>query len=240
MVNAAEKGGSYVPPPPKPPSTKVVVQPGSKILHTQPRKKKTTVSRSRSSTPRRSSSNYRSSSSSHRSNAVARRATKPRSTRRATPVTPPPVPPKVIKPVAPPKPPGIATSLRSDATYQKQMAAYAKALADFQADQTLQRGDYETGYQNTYRDIGLAKEDALENLENDYAARGLLRSSLYNTDVGKLTQEYQNQYNDLSKQRTNFLDQLVQGLTGFKNEQSVQQQNAMDEALRRRAERYNL
>lgn len=149
---------------------------------------------------------------------------------------------KVVTPVAPPKPapPTNANYLRSDSTYQRQLAAYAKSLADFQAEQGLSRTDYDTGYANTKRDIGLAKNDALHGLENDYASRGMLRSSLYNTDVGKLNQEYGNQYTDLDKQRTAFLDQLTQQLGGYKNEQSTQQQNAMQEALRRRAEQYNL
>lgn len=222
---------------PKPPSNKVVKQPRSKVVVSKPRT--SSASRRRTSSVRRSSS-----SRNYRSSAVQRRATsssKPRSVARSTPVAPKP-PAKIIKPVAPPKPaaPSNATFLRSDSTYQRQMAAYAKALVDYQADQGLQRTDYDTTYGNTKRDIGLAKTDALGDLENDYAARGLLRSSLYNTDVGKLNQEYQNQYTDLDKQRTSFLDQLTQGLTGFKNEQSVQQQNAQAEALRRRAEKYNL
>lgn len=160
--------------------------------------------------------------------------------RKTTPVLPQKPTAKVIEPPAPPKPPSNADWLRSDSTYQRQLAGYAKALSDFNADQLLQRGDYQTGYANTRRDIGLAKDDAAHDLENDYAARGLLRSSLYNDDLGKLNQEYQNQYTDLDKQRTAFLDQLTQGLTSFRNEQSVQQQNAQAEALRRRAEKYNL
>lgn len=150
---------------------------------------------------------------------------------------------KVIAPPAPPpppKPPTNAAWLGSDTTYQRQAAAYKKALADYQAEQGLSRTDYETGYQNQRRDIGLSKTDALSDLQNDYASRGLLRSSLYNTDVGQLNQQYQNQYTDLDKQRTGFLDQLMQSLTGFKNEQSTQTQNAMAEALRRKAEKYNL
>jgi hypothetical protein len=120
------------------------------------------------------------------------------------------------------------------------MAAYNKALADYQAEQGLSRADYEKNYQGTRRDIGLAKQDALTDMENDYAARGLLKSSLYNTDVGKLNQQYQNQYNDLDSQRTNFLAQLAQQLGVFNSQQSVQKQNAQQEALRRRAEQYNL
>jgi hypothetical protein len=113
-------------------------------------------------------------------------------------------------------------------------------MKDFQADQGLARTDYETGYQGTYRDIGLAKADAAENLKNDFASRGLLQSSLYNEGLGDLNTQYQNQYNDLLKQRTSFLDQLAQEYNKYKGDQSVQQQNAMQEALRRKAEKYNL
>lgn len=167
-----------------------------------------------------------------------RRTTNSQSTPKAptgnTKVIAPPAPPP------PPKPPTNAAYLGSDTTYQRQSAAYKKALADFQAEQGLSRTDYDTGYQNTRRDIGLSKADAAEDLQNDYASRGLLRSSLYNTDLGELNQQYQNQYTDLDKQRTAFFDQLMQQLTGFKNEQATQQQNAMAEALRRKAEKYNL
>lgn len=201
--------------------------------------------KTRSSSSNNNSNYSRNSSVTRRINrSSSSRSTGSRS-RKATPSSPPPSSSKQIVPPAPPKPvppppPGNATFLRSDSTYQKQMAAYAKALADFQADQGLARTDYETGYQQNFRDIGLAKGDAAESLENDYASRGLLKSSLYNTALGDLNQQYQNQYTDLSKQRTGFLDQLGQELGKYKNEQSVQQQNAMQEALRRRAEKYNL
>lgn len=187
-----------------------------------------------------------SSNNTHRNTAVRNRATgHSRSNSRTSDSTPrrPTGNTKVIQPPAPPpppKPPTNAAWLGSDTTYQRQSAAYKKALADYQAEQGLSRTDYETGYQNQRRDIGLSKADALQDLQNDYASRGLLRSSLYNTDMGQLNQQFQNQYTDLDKQRTGFLDQLMQQLTGFKNEQSTQQQNAMAEALRRKAERYNL
>lgn len=251
MANAAEKGRAAPPPLPKPPG--LVGHPGASSggqRRTTPRPKKVTPKRTarvaRSSSSSGSNrNNYRTNSLVKKSSGGSRRRSsggENRSVTRTTPRTPTKPTTKVVKPVAPPKP-AVPTNrdwLRSDSTYQRQLAAYAKALADYQADQGLQRGDYESNYQNTYRDIGLSKTDALRDLENDYAARGLLRSSLYNTDVGELNQQYQNQYTDLSKQRTAFLDQLTQGLTGFKNEQSVQQQNAMAEAVRRRAEKYNL
>ena len=211
-----------VTPPPPPPPRRVVRA-----------KKRSSGGSSRSS----GGTNYRQQSYARKSSGGSNRSIS-RSTPRTTNSNA-----KVVKPVAPPKPPPPPSSsvyLKSDSTYQRQLAAYAKALSDFSAEQGLSKADYNTNYANTRRDIGLAKEDASTNLENDYASRGLLRSSLYNTDVGKLNQEYQNQYTDLDKQRTAFLDQLTQQLTGYKNEQATQSQNAMSEALRRRAEKYNL
>lgn len=185
-----------------------------------------------------------SSRSSSRDNAIRRKATSTGSRNNDRGSTRPPSTPtaKIVQPPAPPKPvpPGNATFLRGDSTYQRQMAAYNKAMADFQADQGLSRADYETGYQGTYRDIGLAKSDAAESLKNDFASRGLLQSSLYNEGLGDLNTQYQNQFNDLAKQRTSFLDQLAQEANKYKGDSAVQQQNAMNEALRRRAEKYNL
>lgn len=217
----------------KPPATKVVKQPRSKVLSGggTPTRRRTrrTSSGNNNSVGRRISRNTSSNSSGSRR-------------RSSTPKSPPSGTSKRITPPAPPKPvaPTNANWLRSDSTYQRQLAAYAKALADFQADQGLARGDYETGYQSTFRDIGLAKQTASDDLENDYASRGLLKSSLYNTALGDLNQQYQNQFTDLGKQRTAFLDQLGQEFSKYKNEQSTQQQNAMQEALRRRSEKYNL
>lgn len=222
----------------KAPSPKVPKMPRSKVL----------ISTGNSGTRRRISNNNNNNNSGHR-NALRRRSSNSSSssghrnnTHTSTPSSPPQSTSKVIKPAAPPKPviPDTGSYLKSDSTYQKQMAAYAKSLADFQADQGLAKTDYDTGYQGTYRDIGLAKQDASENLKNDFASRGMLQSSLYNEGLGDLNNQYQNQYNDLAKQRTGFLDQLTQELTKYRNEQGTQSQNAQAEALRRRQEKYNL
>lgn len=215
----------------KPPSNKVPVMPRSKVLVSSGSSHKSSASSTKNSAIRRRQQNNsnNSSSSNH-------------SMHSSTPSSPPQSTAKVIAPAAPPKPviPDTGSYLKSDSTYQKQMAAYAKSLSDFQADQGLAKTDYETGYQGTYRDIGLAKKDATQNLQNDYASRGMLQSSLYNQGLGELNNQYQNQYNDLGKQHTSYLDQLAQELIKYKNEQGTQSQNAQAEALRRRQEKYNL
>jgi hypothetical protein len=239
MANMQEKGTTGATIAPRPPSGHPTQRrKPAKVVPRQPRSK--VLSGGGSSSSRR-----RTKQPVYRQQALQRRAsgtTSSRRTRSSAPRKPAPQTSKTITPPAPPKPapPNNATWLRSDSVYQRQLAAYAKSLADFQADQGLARTDYDTGYQNTFRDIGLAKADASEDLKNDYAARGMLQSSLYNEGLGELNTQYQNQFNDLSKQRTSFLDQLGQELTKYKNEQGSQQSNAMQEALRRRAEKYNL
>jgi hypothetical protein len=217
--------------------------PPKRVVPKQPRSKVrvgggTTNNNNRKKTSNNDRDNYR-------SNAVERRATgNRRSSGRVKETTPKAVPPvaKTIIPPAPPKPapPKASDYLRTDSTYQRQAAAYQKSLADFMADQGLASADYNSGYQQTFRDIGLAKGDAQQSLKDDYASRGMLQSSLYNEGLGELNTQYQNQFNDLTKQRTSFLDQLAQEQAKYKNEQGTQLTNAQQEALRRRAEKYGL
>lgn len=234
------------------PKKKVVARKRTKT--TTPKKvvsrKRAVVSRSR--TRSESNNNYeqpRRRRRSSSSNTRTRRSTTPaRSYERAAPKRvapkPPPAPTaKIVKPAAPPKPPpppSVDKYLAGDSTYQRQLAAFNKALADYQAEQGLSRQDYQTTFDQNYRDIGVSKTEALDNLEEDFASRGLLKSGLYTADLGELNKQYQNQYTDLQSQRTGFLDQLVQDLTKYKNEQGVQKGNAYAEAVRRRAEKYNL
>lgn len=195
--------------------------------------------RSKRPRPTSSNTNYSNNRSQNRSRAANRRRS---SNQQKVPQTPQPSTAKVIKPTAPPKPvaPDLNKYLAGDSTYQRQLAAFNKSLSDFNTDQTLARSDYQANYGNTFRDIGLAKGDAAKALQDDYASRGMLKSGLYNQDVGELNQQYQNQYGDLSKQQMNFLAQLGQEGNKYRNEQTVQKQNAQAEAARRRAEKYNL
>lgn len=239
-------GGTRTPPPPPP---RLTGHPGagaggqrvmrsSRSSSRMPMQPKSTISIA----PRRSS--YRSTGSSNRTASLGRRISRSNSggSRPSAPSSPPSSASKVITPAAPPKPvaPDVNSYLKGDSTYQRQLAAYAKSLSDFQVDQNLATTDQNTSFQNTRRDIGLSKTDAQNSLQNDFASRGLLQSSLYNTDLGKLNQQYQNQFTDLDKQRTQFLSQLGQELNKYTGEQGVQKQNAQQEALRRRAEKYNL
>lgn len=231
LSNETGNGSGGVVKPPRPPSTP------SNGGRPHPPPSASRPSRRRRNPPP-SNTSYNNNKSQNRSRAANRR----RSNRPQSPNPPQPPTSKVIVPTAPPKPvaPDLQKFLAGDSTYQKQLAGFNKSLADFGTDQGLAKRDYTTNYNNTYRDIGLAKGDASKSLQDDFASRGLLKSGLYNQSLGELNQQYQNQYGDLSKQQLAFLAQLGQEGKKYQNEQSLQKQNARDEAARRRAEKYNL
>lgn len=205
--------------------------------HPTQRRRTVTPPRITGTRTRISNTHYANNKGQNYSRAVSRRITSSR-----TPSAPQRPTNKVIVPTAPPKPvaPDLNKFLAGDSTYQRQLAAYNKSLADFGADQGLAKSDYTTNFNNANRDIGLARTEASNNLENDYASRGLLKSGLYNTAVGDLNSQYQNQTNDLNSQQTAFLAGLAQELNKYKTDQGVQKGNAYNEAVRRRAEQYNL
>lgn len=188
-----------------------------------------------------SNRNYSKNQGQSRVRAAQRRSTSRKTSSSSTPKPTQAVAKRIVPP-SPPKPvaPDINKFLAGDSTYQRQLADFGKSLSDFQADQGLASTDYTTNYGNTRRDIGLAKTDASEGLEEDYASRGMLKSGLYNEALGELNQQYQNQYVDLDKQKTSFMDQLAQELKKYQGEQGVQKGNAYADAARRRAEKYNL
>lgn len=226
MANREERSGGATAPPPRAP---VSPQKPSSVLQ---------GNRPGATRRRTTNTNYSNNQGQNRSRAINRRS----GGGSKTPSSPGRPDSKIIVPPSPPKPvaPDLKKFLAGDSTYQRQVAAFAKSLADFQADQGIDKSDYMTNYTNTQRDIGLAKGDASKHLEDDYASRGLLKSGLYNTALGELNQQYQNQFGDLDKQKLGYLSGLGQELTKYNNGLGVQKGNAYNEAVRRRAEQYNL
>ena len=136
--------------------------------------------------------------------------------------------------------PNLLDYVKGDSTYMQQWAGFNKAAADFAAEQGLNRSDYMSRYGQTKRDWGINRREAFENLQDDYASRGIVRSGLYNTARGDVDRLTLNQLRDLDTQKTGFMRGLGLESTRFKNEQWLARQQALADASRRRQERYNL
>lgn len=172
----------------------------------------------------------------------------------ATPAPPPPPPP--------PPPPSPEDYLKGDAAYQAQVAALAKALSDYTADDTAQRTKYETDYGEGLKSLGWTPDDpktadinegawnwedqltasgrASQNQTNDFASRGMLQSSAYAQAVNDLQRSFNDQLGTVNRARSDFLSQRDRDLAAYKNENTATGQTARAESLARRAAQYGL
>lgn len=139
--------------------------------------------------------------------------------------------------------------LSGDASYQAQLAALNAALqnttADYTAQKTRYEGDYNTGLKNlgwmndtngwNREDQNTSSGRAFQNMQNDFASRGLLQSSGFATNTDDLFRNLNDQRGQLGDGRKNFLDDLTRQEAQFKSEDKLSRQSAQAEALARRA-----
>lgn len=146
----------------------------------------------------------------------------------------PPPPPK------PPAPPTLEAFSAKDSTYQSQLSALKKALADYLAQQGQSKTQYLTSYGADKKTLGENRTQGLSDLENDYASRGLLQSGLYADSLSDLNADFDKRQAALDQARAAFLAQQTNDLTNFKSEQQIAQQKALQEAAARRAAQYGI
>lgn len=150
----------------------------------------------------------------------------------SAPSSPPPTVPGPI--------PSIDDFLNSDAGYQQQINDLGNSLSQFLADVGRRRGTLQTDYGVSQKALSDQRVQDLANLENDYGARGILRSGLYGKAVGDYETEYGNRQSDLARQEQDALAQLDQQTSSFQSSQDLQKQAAMADAIRRRAANYGI
>lgn len=148
----------------------------------------------------------------------------------AAPAAPPP----------PPAPPNLQQFSAKDSTYQNQLSALKKALADYMAQQGQAQTQYLTGYTGDLDTLKQNRTQGLGDLENDYASRGLLQSGLYADSLSDLNTDYDKRQSALEQAKAAFLANQGSDLTNFKSEQQITQQRALQEAAARRAAQYGV
>lgn len=136
--------------------------------------------------------------------------------------------------------PSVEDWLTGDTTYQDQQAQLRRAYADFQATQNLNKNNYELSYAQQLRDLGQQKEQGFTNLEDDYASRGLLKSGVYAKAFSNLQDQFNNRQSDLDTAKAQYLAGLNQSLSSFQNDQNTTLTSAKQQAIARRAAKYNL
>ncbi len=139
-----------------------------------------------------------------------------------------------------PPPPSLNSWLKTDADYQDQLRAFAKTLADETSNITQRQGTVKADYQSGVSAMGDQRVKDLQDIMNDFAARGLLKSGLYGQRQADYEKTYNTNLGNLSRNETTQLGDLGTEQTQFQRQQELQKETARKEAAARRAAKFGL
>lgn len=139
-----------------------------------------------------------------------------------------------ISPTAPVQP-NVDEWLANDVAYKTQSDQLAKAWADYQAQSKQTEGQYRTDYTSKQAELGKTRELAGQELEADYASRGMLGSGLYAKAYTDYTTDYDNRQKQLDTGLSDFLANLLAQTNNYKSEQDIVAEKAKQDAIARRA-----
>lgn len=128
--------------------------------------------------------------------------------------------------------------LAGDETYQGQLSTLQKELEDFILSNKSQRGDVREDFTLTSSRIGDERTRALEQMKEDFAARGMLQSSEFADSMGEYDKQYQQRTGDLTRDRDRQLEALLESLGMYRTSNRNERANARAEAIRRRTEAF--
>lgn len=138
------------------------------------------------------------------------------------------------------RPPRLQEFLAGDDVFQSQISQLQKELENFMTSNRDQRGDVNESFQEALQRMGSERSRALEEMEADFASRGLLNSGLYTDAVGDYNKEYGTRRGDLQTDKSNSLEELIQSAGNFQTDTRGQREAARQEAIRRRAQQFGL
>lgn len=136
--------------------------------------------------------------------------------------------------------PTINSYLGTDSTYQQAVSGGKRSLNDFLSELTRRRGEATTQFGQTTASMEHDRVQQLEDLKNEFASRGLIQSGLYGSEQGKFQQKFTEQQTALQQQQAALLADLMSQETNYRRENDLSTQQAKQEALLRRAQKFNI
>lgn len=144
------------------------------------------------------------------------------------------------KPKPKPKPPSIKAYLAGDEAYQQAQRGSKRSMRDFLSDLQRRRGEAKTTFGQTQEAMELDRTRQLEEMKNEFASRGLIHSGLYGKEQGEFQEDFMTQMQALEQQQAGLLADLVSERTNFRRESELAMEAARQEALARRASKFDL
>lgn len=136
--------------------------------------------------------------------------------------------------------PSLASYLGTDSTYQSAISGGKRSLADFLSEIGRKRGEANTQFNQTTASMERDRTQQLEDLRNEFASRGLINSGLYGQEQGTFQQKFTEQQTALQQQQAGLLADLLSQQKNYQRENDLATEAAKQEALARRAAKYNI
>lgn len=150
-------------------------------------------------------------------------------------VTPPKKKTTTKKPKAKAKSSKTDKYLAGDTTYQRQISDFNRSKADYEANYKRQSGILNRDYTESQRALNRqGTQDRLDQ-QNDFAGRGILHSGVFAKALGDYNTEFNARMKSLLSGRTDQLGDLSAQRKSFLSQLAIEQANAREDALRRRA-----
>lgn len=136
--------------------------------------------------------------------------------------------------------PRLRKYLASDTTFQSQKNQLQLEKQNYLDQYRQQRADARADYSTTLGRLNEAGEETQDRLSEDFASRGLFRSSMYADSAVDASDNLLEQQQDLTRDRGRVESDLLNSKNDFLRTVRNTRQNARQEAIRRRAEQYGI
>ncbi len=146
------------------------------------------------------------------------------------------------KPPSSPKPsvPSLGSYLGTDSTYQGIVSGSKRSLADFLSELGRRRGESTTQFNSTKASMEQDRVRQLDEIRQEFASRGLIQSGLFGEEQGRFQEQFGNQLKALESQQAALLADLLSQEKNYRREQDLALEAARQDALARRAAKYNI
>lgn len=139
-----------------------------------------------------------------------------------------------------PKVPSLGQYLGTDEVYQQALRGGRRSLSDFLSEIGRRKGESQVQFGQTKSQLELDRTQQLERMRDEFAARGLIHSGLFGEEQGKFQEAFQKQLQQLEQQQAALLQDFLGQERNFRRDQQMAMEVARQEALSRRAARYNI
>lgn len=140
----------------------------------------------------------------------------------------------------------------AEQSYQEQIAQLARNMTDFKAQQDLADNQYTGSFNQATRKLGVNGDKFDRNLqggqygqsvaanENDFAARGGLRSGLFVKSQSDLDSDFNSRLGEMNRARGDFRDTAALSRQNLESQNEIARQQALQSAVAAVAARYGV